>query len=74
MITNVKNEDWSLMVYTQFPQPAFGLFLPLSVELEGSSGVNTVNRQLEGFNEEKGVTGCFLTLSGDFGAHGRDLE
>ena len=41
------------MVYIQFP-PAFGPFFPLRVELDGFSGVNTVNRQLEGFNEEKG--------------------
>lgn len=40
------------MEYIQFP-PAFGPF-SLSVELEGFNGVNTVNRQLEGFNEEKG--------------------
>lgn len=40
------------MEYIQFP-PAFGSFSP-SVELEGFNGVNTVNRQLEGFNEEKG--------------------
>lgn len=30
----------------------------ICVELEGFRGVNTVSRQLEGFNEEKGG-GCF---------------
>lgn len=43
----------SLMVYIQFP-PVFGPCFPPSVELEDLSGVNTVNRQLEGFNGEKG--------------------
>lgn len=56
-----ENEDWSLMVYMPFPTAAFGLFFPLSVELEGFDRVNTVNRQLEGFNEEKGgLFGCIL--------------
>ena len=43
---------------------------------EGSSGrvgVGGLNG-VRSFNEEEGVTGCFLTLSGEFGAHGRDLE
>lgn len=53
MIRKIKNEDWSLMVHIQF-SPAFGLLFPLSVELESFNGVNTVSRQLEGFNEEKG--------------------
>ena len=46
------------------------------VGVEGSSGrvgVGGLNG-VSSFNEEEGVTGCFLTLSGEFGAHGRDLE
>lgn len=61
MIRKVKNEDRTLMMYIQFPPTAFGPFFPLSVELKGYNGVNTVNRQLEGFNEEKGgLFGCIL--------------
>ncbi len=53
MIRKVKNENLSLMVYMQFP-PALGPFFSKSVGSEDFNGVNTVNRQLEGFNGKKG--------------------
>lgn len=46
MIRKVQNADWHLMEYARFP-PAFG-------PLVWSWGVNTLSRQLESFNEEKG--------------------
>ena len=49
------------MVYIQFLSTAFGPFLAVSVDLERFNGVNTVNRHLEGFIEEKGgLFGCIL--------------
>lgn len=51
------------MEYIQFPL-AFGRLFPRSVELESFHGVNTVNRQLEGFNEEKeGLFGVYFGSS-----------
>lgn len=48
-------------MHVQFPPTEFRLFFPLNFELEGFNGVNTVNRQLEGFNEKKGgLFGCTL--------------
>lgn len=43
VIRKVQNADWHLMVPTS-----------IGVELGGLRGVNTVSRQLGGFNEEKG--------------------
>lgn len=75
MIRKVTNEDWSLMVYIQFPPTAFGLFSSPSVELEGFNGVNTVNRQLEGFNEEKGgLFGCILAAGLAYSGTGNGMK